>query len=125
MTRGRVRTHRIAAVIIVASVSACGAESRTADAGRERRWVADCIEVGDETNYRPVCRDGDVIAVLCESDGGALVVCESTGTSAVERGLEVVLPRCPSRPVCTEQSASGPRLDAPVCVDGSEPSCEL
>lgn len=83
------------------------------------------MEVGapGDVWYAAVCQDGEHIATLCETDGG-LVVCASSPSAL--RG-QIASPRCARTAgvVCNEDSALGPRLDYPVCLDDSEPSCEL
>ena len=113
----------IAACGACLSLTACDGGVATPDAGPAREWMADCMEVGPpgDTIYRAVCRDGDLIAAFCETDGG-LEVCARLST---EPDVTVAAPRCErtATVVCNEGSPTGPRLEEPVCLDDSEPSC--
>lgn len=110
--------------LVLSLVAGCGAENGDADAGLPS-WTPDCVEVGPpgESRWEAVCRAGDRVAALCESDAG-LLVCARPVT---EEDLDVARPRCPGTAtvVCNEGDPMGPRLDEPECLDGAPPSCAL
>lgn len=110
---------------LIALLAACDGAESTPDAGAAPEWEPDCVEVGPpgETTFRAVCRDDDVIAAFCEVDGG-IVICPA---SPMESGVDVAPPRCErtATVVCNEGSPSGPRLEEPMCLDDSPPSCAL
>lgn len=111
--------------IVVGLAVGCGGSSIEADAGPEYHWAPKCLELGPpgDSYYAAACSDGELVAAFCEIDGG-LVICTRHPS---DDGPQVAQPRCRTTAtiVCNEGSPDGPRLDYPVCLDDSEPSCEF
>lgn len=116
---------RFSLAILVSFVAGCDGPTSLPDGGPAYDWTPDCMELGPagDTFWAPVCRDGDIVQAFCETDGG-LLVCPRP---AAGEDVVIAVPRCRATAtvVCNEGNPEGPRLDYPVCLDDSEPSCDL